>query len=326
MDITYLLFLQDLRESAHNLPTPFMEWISLFAVTWLPLIPIFIYWCVDKKKGLYLLASLTVCRACTSLLKLTACVYRPWIRDTRIIPVRHAIATAGGYSFPSGHTSTATVVCGGIAAIFRERGKALVLLCLGMIVLTAFSRNYLGVHTPQDVVVGLCLGAAALYGVARLFALLEAHPEWENRILFCGFLFAAAALAYIALKSYPMDYGADGNLLVKPGHMMRGGFRNMGLLMGFCAGRYVEKRWVRFRVTGVDAKGVTLAFLGFALLSLLQACLDALLKVAFGGHWGRLLTAFILAFFSVAIWPAVLRRFTGGGEGAPAEKSIAKEG
>ncbi|MBQ4492856.1 MAG: hypothetical protein II967_06190, partial [Deltaproteobacteria bacterium] len=172
----------------------------------------------------------------------------------------------------------------------------------------------LGVHTPQDVAGAICLGAAALYGVARLFALLEAHPEWEDRILLGGFLFAAAALAYIALKSYPMDYGTDGKLLVKPGHMMRGGFRDMGLLMGFCVGRYVEKRWVRFRVTGVDARGVALAALGFVLLSLLQVCLGELLKAAFGGHWGRLFTFFILAFFTVAVWPAVIRRFAGGGE------------
>ncbi|MCR5221009.1 MAG: phosphatase PAP2 family protein [bacterium] len=316
MDIAYLLFLQDLRESAHNLPTPFMEWISLFAVIWLPLIPIFIYWCVDKKKGLYLLASLVVCRACNALLKLTACVYRPWIRDTRIVPAGNAITTATGYSFPSGHTVTATAVCGGIAAAFREWGKALVLLCLGMIALTAFSRNYLGVHTPQDVAVGLCLGAAGLYGLARLFALLDARPELEDRILLGGFLFAVAALAYIALKPYPMDYGADGKLLVNPGRMMRDGFRDMGLLMGFCAGRYVEKHWVRFRVTGVDGRGVALASLGFALLSLLHTCLGDLLKAAFGGHWGRLLTSFIMSFFIVAVWPAVIRHFAGGGKGA----------
>jgi hypothetical protein len=123
-----------------------------------------------------------------------------------------------------------------------------------------------------------------------------------------------------------MDYGTDGKLLVKPGHMMRDGFRDMGLLMGFCVGRYVEKRWVRFRVTGVDARGVVLASLGFALLSLLKACLGALLKMAFGGHWGRLSTYFILAFFVVAVWPAVIRRFAGGREGALDEKPIAEEG
>ena len=95
---------------------------------------------------------------------------------------------------------------------------------------------------------------------------------------------------------------------------MQGFEKKMGLLMGFCAGRYVEKRWVRFRVTGVDSRGVAFAGLGFALLSLLHACLGAGLKAAFGGHWGRLVTYFLLVFFALAVWPAVIRRFAGGGE------------
>ena len=316
MDITYLLFLQDIRHSIHDVPTPLMEWISHFAVAYLPLIAIFIYWCVDKKKGLYILGSLVVCRAVNALLKLTACVYRPWIKDARILPAGDAITRATGYSFPSGHTITAAAGYGGIAAAFRDRGKGLVALCLALIVLTGFSRNYLGVHTPQDVLIGLCLGAAALYGMTRLFARLEAHPEEEDRWLLGGFLFAAAALAYIVCKPYPMDHGPDGALLVDPQRMMRDGFRDMGLLMGFCAGRYVEKRWVRFRVTGVDARGVALALLGIALLSLLQACLNVYMKAAFGGHWGRLLTSFILVFFAVAVWPAVIGRCAGLGSDA----------
>ena len=39
-DIQYLLFLQNFRNSTNNLLTPFMEWISLFAVTHLILIPV----------------------------------------------------------------------------------------------------------------------------------------------------------------------------------------------------------------------------------------------------------------------------------------------
>ena len=311
MDIAYLLFLQDFRTLTRDVLTPLLEWLSLFAVTWLPLIPIFIYWCVDKKKGLYILASLMVCRALNAVVKLTACVYRPWIRDARILPAGNAIATATGYSFPSGHTTTATVIYGGIASAFRDRHRLLVWLCLALIVLTAFSRNYLGVHTPQDVLVGMGLGAAVLFGATRLFTVLEAHPELENRFLLAGFLFGAVALAYISCKSYPMDYGADGQLLVKPSKMMQDGFKDIGLLMGLCAARFVEKRWVCFRIAGLKARGLVLASLGFVLLFLMQAGLTPFLKSAFGGNWGRLLAHFILVFFAIALWPAVIGRFGG---------------
>lgn len=42
MDIDYLLFLQRLRENTNNALTPFMKQLSLFAVTFLILIPVFL--------------------------------------------------------------------------------------------------------------------------------------------------------------------------------------------------------------------------------------------------------------------------------------------
>ncbi len=39
MDIEYLLLLQRFREAINDFLTPYMEWISLFAVTYLVLVP-----------------------------------------------------------------------------------------------------------------------------------------------------------------------------------------------------------------------------------------------------------------------------------------------
>ena len=44
MDINYLLFLQDFRNGMNNAWTPFLEWLSHFAVSGLILLPAFIYW------------------------------------------------------------------------------------------------------------------------------------------------------------------------------------------------------------------------------------------------------------------------------------------
>ena len=98
MDIEYLLLLQRFRNAINDALTPFMEMISLFAVTYLIIVPAVVYWCIDKKSGLYTLSSFTVCIAFNAVLKLTACVYRPWIRDSRVLPAGDAITTATGYS------------------------------------------------------------------------------------------------------------------------------------------------------------------------------------------------------------------------------------
>ena len=113
MDIQYLLFLQDFRNSIDNALTPFMEGVSMFAVTYLILFPVYYYWNRNKKDGLYALVAYYFCMVITPLVKLTACVYRPWIRDSRIVPAGKAIVTATGYSFPSGHTTTAAPLAGG---------------------------------------------------------------------------------------------------------------------------------------------------------------------------------------------------------------------
>ena len=107
MDIDYLLFLQDFRNGINDALTPFMEFISLFAVSLLVCFPILMYWMVNKRDGLYMLASYALTMGINSIVKLTVCAYRPWIRDERIRPAGDAITTATGYSFPSGHTVSA---------------------------------------------------------------------------------------------------------------------------------------------------------------------------------------------------------------------------
>ena len=91
MDIQYLLALQDFRNGMQDAWTPFMPFVSDFATTYLILIPVFLYWFWDKRKGLYALVSYYFCMIMTPVIKLTACIYRPWIRDSRIVPAGDSI-------------------------------------------------------------------------------------------------------------------------------------------------------------------------------------------------------------------------------------------
>ena len=71
------------------------------------------------------------------------------------------------YSFPSGHTMSATicwslmVVCAGLSLGWRGRKRMrLYVVSTTIICLIGFSRLYLGVHYPSDVVGGLIIGTA----------------------------------------------------------------------------------------------------------------------------------------------------------------------
>ena len=310
MDISYLLFLQDFRVSIHDALTPLLENLSLFAVTYLIFIPVFIYWCVDKRKGLYTLASYAVSVMLTAVLKLTACVYRPWIRDARIVPAGNAIHTATGYSFPSGHTTTATPIYGGMAIGFWDKKSTrwLSILCVLLILLTAFSRNYLGVHTPQDVAVGLLLGVASLALVRWIFRYIEKYPERENWFLLGGFVLCVLSLIYIVYKPYPMDY-IDGKLVVDPQKMMNDGFKDIAALAAFCVGRFIEKRWIHFKATGLHLKGVVWSLAGLVPLYFIFFRLKDPFIAWMGPHWGRAGFESLAILYIVALYPWVLKRF-----------------
>ncbi|MCR4891337.1 MAG: phosphatase PAP2 family protein [Lachnospiraceae bacterium] len=309
MDIAYLLWFQDFRNSIGDALTPFMQWVSDFAVDYLILFAIFYYWNCEKRGGLYTLVSYYFSIFITPFIKLTACIYRPWIRDSRIVPAGDAIRTATSYSFPSGHTTTAGPLAGGLAInTWKDRRtKGLSVLFVLFILLTMISRNYLGVHTPQDVCVGLLISILSLFLTAKLFNYLDRHPEKENMLLICGFIICCLGIAYITLKPYPMDYDAAGKLLVDPQKMMEDGYGDMGKMMGFIIARFVEKNWIGFEPLRNKSKSAILCVIFLLPLIPMKEYFRPVLVGAFGSHWGKLFFSIIYAFYYIALIPMILK-------------------
>ncbi|WP_309570568.1 phosphatase PAP2 family protein [Deinococcus sp.] len=78
-----------------------------------------------------------------------------------------AKATAGGPGMPSGHAQLSTTLWGGIAA---QLGLGWMWIVAGvLVVLIAFSRIALHVHSPLDVIVGVLLGAVFAMLAARAY-------------------------------------------------------------------------------------------------------------------------------------------------------------
>lgn len=113
-----------------------------------------IYWCVDRKNGekwAYLIISSAMLNG---IIKLIFMAPRPFQVGKGIFAVDPSTAT--GYSFPSGH-SQASATFGGFLA-FENRSKRIKLIGILFFVLIGFSRLYLRVHWPVDVLVGWTLG------------------------------------------------------------------------------------------------------------------------------------------------------------------------
>lgn len=148
----FLLFIQAIRESVGGpLNTFFMNCTDFGNLPIMLFLIAMIYWSYDKKLGEYLLVSLSFSRLANSFAKLTACVYRPWMSNSDIHPYEKALESSTGYSFPSGHVTSATILFIG-SIINGNITKGLQFLFIFCLVLMAFTRCYFGVHYLTDVV------------------------------------------------------------------------------------------------------------------------------------------------------------------------------
>lgn len=252
-----------------------------------------IYWCVSKSQGLYLLSVGCLGTTLNQFLKITCRIPRPWVRDPDFTIVESARADATGYSFPSGHTQNAVGTFGCLAVDARRPWLRVVLIVLA--VLTAFSRMYLGVHTPWDV------GAAAVMAVVLIFALrplfrdADAHPRRMLAILGILGLLNVAFLAYALCWSFPAD--ADP---VQLAHGAENAAKLTGALIGMALGYWLDWKKVRFTTAAPLPGQILKLSLGMVLLLAIKSGLKLLLG---GSLWAGALRYGLMTFFAAGLWP-----------------------
>lgn len=305
MDISILAGLQSFREGAGAFLTEFLSKMTWFGeMNVILIIMALIYWCVSKEMGTYLLMGWSGNRIVNGVLKVSVCAYRPWIRDAGIIPDAAAKATATGYSFPSGHSMNAASLFGGLA-IRREIRKGLRILFWIILFLIAFSRIFLGVHTPQDILVGAGAGVLVMFLTGLLLKWLETHPNKDILVVVIGILIAVGVAVFSAVKSYPADYDADGQLLVDGLKMANDTFKGVGWYSAFLLGWVLERRIIHF-TTDISMQQrffrLVGGMMGYYIISLI---INPLLKTVITGFAGTVITCFLQMFFITFLFPLI---------------------
>ncbi len=309
MDIDILLALQQFREGAGSFLTEFFAKMTFFGE--LPtaiVIMAVVYWCVSKEFGTYLLMGWSGNRLVNGFLKVTACAYRPWIRDARIVPYGNAMTTATGYSFPSGHTMNGSTVYGG-CAVRKDLSKGFRIVMGLLIVLIGLSRCWLGVHTPQDILVGWVCGILMMWLTAKLMRWIDAHPEKDLLVVCIGIVLAAVIAVYAAVKPYPADYNAEGKILVDGAKMANDTFKGVGWCIAFLVGWILERRFVGFSTDISSQKKLMRlgsGLLGYYAVSLI---LVPLVKNWIGGPAGTLISCFLQIFYIAFLFPWIFKHF-----------------
>ena len=268
--IDCLLFLQNFRIGHLECLDSFFLSITIFGEFWLPtLICAITYWCIDIKAGMYLFTLEGFNVLLTHFFKMIACVYRPWILNENLHPSKLAIPYAKGYSFPSGHSAMTSSVVGGVAYLVRKR-KILCTLLVGLVLMVGFSRLWLGVHTPQDVVCGLLTGFVLIFVINPLINWAEKN---HNRYLYIAGivdLLAIAALIYINLfNTYRIDY-ISGELLVNPNKLIYTTFVAYIYVLGLLNGCFLCRRFFPYNPNDFSVKNrIIIGIFGAIMLILL---------------------------------------------------------
>lgn len=304
MDLRYLLFLQHLRNTSCGWLTPVMMLISQLAVTGSLVACVAVFWGISRELGYWFIANCLSGLLFNNTLKLTACTYRPWIRCPELVPPAGALKSATGYSFPSGHTQTAASFCGSIAARYGKEKKGLSVFCITMILLTGFSRNFLGVHTPQDVLAATVFSIFIVFLNIRLFEKIEKEPSLLPGVIAVGCAAVLLCILYFALKSYPMDY-VEGALVVDPAEMKEDGYAAAGASLGFLAGTFLETRYVKFTTDGTVAQKILRVVMGIPAAALIMLIVRKAVYDLVGRPAGHVIIYFVLGIYIIFLYPAI---------------------
>lgn len=287
-----------------------LQWLSQLRTPWLTefmlgitnfggeiaflVIALVIFWCVDKRKGYYILSVGFVGTIFNQFLKLWFRVPRPWVLDENFSAVEGAKADAGGYSFPSGHTQNSVGTFGGIA--YTIKNKLVRWACIALTILVPFSRMYLGVHTPQDVLVSVAVA------LVLIFALRPLAFQKDGKyfpVLIVGMLaLAVGYLLYTECYSFPADIDS---------HNLYEGKKNaytlLGCILGLLPAYYVDRKWIHFSTKATWWVQIVKVALGLALVLAIKSGLSSPLALLFGEFPGRAVRYFLMVVFAGAIWP-----------------------
>ena len=293
--MSLLYALQEMR-------TPFLDTIMALVTrlgeeTIFMVVAIVVFWCVSKVGGYYLLSVGFLGTVMNQFLKMLFRIPRPWVLDPNFDIVESAREAATGYSFPSGHTQSAVGTVGGLARMTKKNWLRWVLVVL--VLLVAFSRMYLGVHTPLDVGVSLGIGAVLVLVLWPLVRSAEEKPARMLWVLLGMLACSVAFLLFMEIYQFPADTDA---------HNLESAVANAWKLSGATVGMliacWLDQKYIRFETKAIWWVQLIKVAVGLALVVAIKAGLKAPL-IALIGHAGaaNAVRYGLMVLFAGAVWP-----------------------
>lgn len=210
-----------------------------------------IYWCVDERKGLRLGIVVVLSGWLNGALKALWKQPRPFELDASV-----GLAGESGYGLPSGHAQGSATFWGVVAQWIRAPWGLILAILVPLVI--GFTRIYLGVHFPTDVLAGWALAAAILgfyYAFGKLIEAALAASGLRGRLI------ATAAVTLIMNALHPSDTSLGGVFLgMGVGYALLAEYRPFSAATGADGGpASLLSRILRFLI---GAAGLVLVYIG----------------------------------------------------------------
>ncbi len=290
----FLRFLESIRTPVGDV---LMSIITLFGEeTLFMAVALIFFWCLDKKRGYYLLFVGFIGTVCIQILKMAFRIPRPWVLDPKFTIVESAREAATGYSFPSGHTQISTDLYGGIARSAKERWLQIggTVLCL----LVALSRMYLGVHTPLDVGVSLLIGAALVFILYPIVYRAYEKPKMMYITIAVMMAITLLNLLFVSLYPFPADVDA-----VNLADAQKVAWQFFFLMLGLCIIYPLDSKLLRFETDAAWWVQLLKLAVGLGIVILIRVLLKDPFNALFGVNLGSGLRYFVIVLFAGLAWP-----------------------
>ena len=184
LDTELFLFLNGLHTAWLD---PVMTFIS-GKITWLPFYLVLLFLVIKnyKKQSILIIIGIILLIVCSD--QISSSVFKPIferprpchneaIKDLVYLPTGHC---GGAYGFISSHACNTFALAVFITNILKSHYRKIGYVMYIWAGLVAYSRIYMGVHYPGDVLVGAAVGALLGFAIAKIYDTINQHIKSKN--------------------------------------------------------------------------------------------------------------------------------------------------
>lgn len=270
-------------------------------------VALILFWCVSKRTGYYVLSVGFIGTLSNQFMKLLFRVPRPWVLDPNFTILEQAREAATGYSFPSGHTQSAVGTFGAIAHTASKKWIRVIATVIA--VLVPFSRMYIGVHTPADVLVAAAIAVALILLLRPIF--FSGNGKYIPVLLGAMLFLAIGYMCFINLYPFPENIDA---------HNLESGVTNaytlFGALLGLIVVYIVDEKWLTFSTKAVWWAQIMKVVGGLLVVLAVKSGLKVPLNALLGEFIGRSARYFLIVVVAGILWPLTFKLFSKFGKKA----------